>query len=90
MGDARAGKEDEDALWLFRSFMAEAQKLVAHTVVSAENIQQAKAGAESAIRGFGEVGWNVVVEWRLARRRQRQKRGSRRLPGCASSHLDGL
>jgi hypothetical protein len=29
---------------------------------SAENTEQAKAGAESAIRG-GEVGWGVEVRW---------------------------
>jgi hypothetical protein len=36
--------------------MAEAQKLVTHAARSAENIQQANAGAESAIRGFEELG----------------------------------
>ena len=39
------------------------QQIVAHVTGSAENIQQAKAGAESAIRGFGEVGWGVGVGW---------------------------
>ncbi|MGO9109130.1 MAG: hypothetical protein ACLP9L_07855 [Thermoguttaceae bacterium] len=41
--------------------MAQARRLVAHAAGSAENTQQAKAGAESAIRGFyTEVGWSVV------------------------------
>ena len=43
--------------------MAEVRRLVRHAASSAENIQQAKAGAESAIRGFGEVGWSVAVGW---------------------------
>jgi len=44
--------------------MAETQKLVSYATSSADNLQQAKAGAESAIRGFyGEVGWNVEVRW---------------------------
>ena len=44
--------------------MAEAQKLVAHTAGSPENIQQAKAGAESAIRGlYSELGWQAAVTW---------------------------
>ena len=43
--------------------MAEARQLVRHVAGSAENIQQAKAGAESAVRGFGEVGWSVGVGW---------------------------
>ncbi len=45
--------------------MAHAQRLVGHAAGSAENIQQAKAAAESAIRGFyAEVGgWQVTVVW---------------------------
>ena len=44
--------------------MAEAQKLVEHAAGSNENIQQAKAAAESAIRGlYAEVGWTVAVTW---------------------------
>lgn len=44
--------------------MAHAQRLVTHVASSAENIQQAKAGAESAIRGFySEVDWSVTVTW---------------------------
>ncbi len=35
------------------TLLAEAQKLVAHAANSPENIQQAKARAESAIRGAG-------------------------------------
>ncbi len=47
--------------------MAHAQRFVAHAAGSAENIQQAKAGAESAIRGlYGEVGWSVGVRWARA------------------------
>ena len=43
---------------------AQSQRLVAHAADSAENIQQAKAAAESAIRGFyAEVGWTVTVTW---------------------------
>ncbi len=49
---------------LRNTVMAEAQKLVAHAAGSVENIQQAKAGAESAIRGlYSEVGWSVAVTW---------------------------
>jgi hypothetical protein len=41
-----------------------AQRLVAHAAGSAENIQQAKASAETAIRSFyAEVGWTVTVRW---------------------------
>jgi hypothetical protein len=44
--------------------MQHAQELVAHAAASTENIQQAKAAAESAIRGFyAEVGWTVIVTW---------------------------
>ncbi|MGO9112526.1 MAG: hypothetical protein ACLP9L_25125 [Thermoguttaceae bacterium] len=44
--------------------MAQSQRLVARAAGSAENIQQAKTGAESAIRGFyGKVGWSVAVSW---------------------------
>ena len=44
--------------------MAQAQRLVAHAAGSAENMQQAKAAAENAIRGFyAEIGWNVAVTW---------------------------
>ena len=48
--------------------MAQTQRLVGHAANSAENTQQAKAGAESAIRGFyGEVGWSVAVMWAESR-----------------------
>ena len=34
-----------------------------HTATQAQNLQQAKAGAESAIRGvFGEVGWSGAID----------------------------
>ncbi len=46
-----------------RRFMPEVRRLVCHAAGSAENIQQAKAGAESAIRGFGKVGRCVAVRW---------------------------
>ena len=53
---------DQDSLR--DTVMAEAQRLVGHVAGSAENIQQAKSGAESAIRGlYAEVGWNVAVIW---------------------------
>ena len=53
---------DQDSLR--DTVMAEAQKLVVHAAGSDENIQQAKAGAESAIRGvYSEVGWSVAVVW---------------------------
>ena len=46
------------------SVMLEAQKLVAHAAGSSENLHQAKAAAEAAIRGFyQEVGWQVQVTW---------------------------
>ena len=53
---------DQDSLR--DTVMAEAQRLVGHAAGSKENLQQAKAAAESAIRGFyAEVGWNVAVTW---------------------------
>lgn len=53
---------DQDALR--DAVMQHAQELVAHAAASPENIQQAKASAESAIRGFySEVGWHVTVTW---------------------------
>ena len=72
-GDAGAGKADEDALWLFRCFMVEAQRLVTHAASSAENIQQAKAGAESVIRGV----WRGGVERGGGVGRCRQRDGRR-------------
>ena len=44
--------------------MAQAQRLVGHAAGSAEDIEQAKAAAESAIRGFySEVGWQITLVW---------------------------
>ena len=44
--------------------MAEAQKLVAHTAASAENIQAAKIAAETILKSlYSEVGWSLVVKW---------------------------
>jgi hypothetical protein len=53
---------DQDSLR--DAVMAEAQKLVAHTAASAENIQTAKMTAETVLKGlYSEVGWNVAVTW---------------------------
>lgn len=44
--------------------MLEAQKLVAHAAGAPENLGQAKANAETVLRGFyQEVGWQVNVTW---------------------------
>ena len=43
-------------------FMAEATRLRRRGLLG-QNIQQANAGPESAIRGFGEVEWNMEVAW---------------------------
>jgi hypothetical protein len=44
--------------------VAHAQRLVSQAAGSPENIQQAKAAAESAIRGlYAEVGWQVSIAW---------------------------
>jgi hypothetical protein len=53
---------DQDSLR--DAVMAEAQKLVAHTASSAENLSQAKLTAETVLKGlYSEVGWNVAVTW---------------------------
>jgi hypothetical protein len=53
---------DQDSLR--DAVMAEAQKLVAHTASSAENLSQAKLSAETVLKGlYSEVGWNVAVKW---------------------------
>ncbi len=46
------------------SVMREAQELVAHSADSVENIQQAKASAEAALKLlFAETGWTLTVIW---------------------------
>jgi hypothetical protein len=53
---------DQDALR--DAVMAEAQRLVAHTASSAENLSKAKLTAETVLKGlYSEVGWNVAVKW---------------------------
>ncbi len=53
---------DQDALR--DAVYAEAQKLVAHTAASAENLSQAKLTSETVLKGlYSEVGWNVAVKW---------------------------
>ncbi len=45
-------------------FTAEAQKLVAHTAASPENISQAKLTAETVLKAlYAEVGWSLAVKW---------------------------
>jgi hypothetical protein len=69
---------DEDKLR--DSVMLEAQKLVAHAASSSENLSQAKANAETVLRGFyQEVGWQVNVSWQ--RPEAEAKDGSFVLPG---------
>ena len=53
---------DQDSLR--DAVMAEAQRLVAHTAASAENLSQAKLAAETVLKAlFAEVGWSVTVRW---------------------------
>ncbi len=53
---------DQDSLR--DAVMAEAQRLVAHTASSAENLSQAKLTSETVLKGlYSEVGWNVAVKW---------------------------
>jgi hypothetical protein len=53
---------DQDALR--DTVYAEAQKLVAYTAASAENISQAKLTAETVLKAlYGEVGWQISVTW---------------------------
>jgi hypothetical protein len=56
---------DQDALR--DTVYAEAQKLVAYTAASAENISQAKLTAETVLKAlYAEVGWTVTVKWDTA------------------------
>ena len=53
---------DQDALR--DAVYAEAQKLIAHTAASAENIQAAKLTAETVLKAlYAEVGWTLAVKW---------------------------
>ena len=51
---------DQDSLR--DAVMAEAQRLVAHTASSAENLSQAKLTAETVLKAlYAEVGWQLTV-----------------------------
>jgi hypothetical protein len=53
-----------DADQLRDSVMREAQKLVAAAAASTENVDQAKANAETMLRAFyREMGWQVQITW---------------------------
>lgn len=64
--------------------MLQAQRLVAHTAGSHENLGQAKAATEAIIRGFyEEFGWHVRVVWEGAAGERVPADGARESVTCA-------